>query len=396
MVAASRKGNRTLFSYQPKLEILENRTLLSDCTVSLLTDAGNKGDLHYCIAQAGDGDTISFMVAGTINLSGALPDLTHSINIARPGTDQLTVRRNKGGTYRIFTVTSGTTVSISGLTIADGRVGALFPGAGISNQGTLMISNCTVANNRGDGVEVAFGGGIYNSGSLTVENCLITGNVTATVSGGGGGGIANNSGGGGYGGAIRNEAGGTATVTATTFSGNVSTVAGGVSNRGIMTLSGSTFSSNMGGLGRGAIENLGTMIIGNGTISGNTAEGGGAGIGNGGTLTITNSTIAGNSNTISFRGGGIENSDGTLNMRNTILAGNTDIGGAPDLYGSLTSSGYNLLGNTQGGSGYAPTDLLNVDPLLGPLQDNGGPTLTMALQCGSPAIDAGDTTNAPD
>jgi hypothetical protein len=56
----------------------------------------------------------------------------------------------------------------------------------------------------------------------------------------------------------------------------------------------------------------------------------------------------------------------------------------------LTSQGYNLIGSSKGGSGFGDTDLLDVDPLLGPLQDNGGPTYTMALACDSPAIDAGD------
>ena len=59
-------------------------------------------------------------------------------------------------------------------------------------------------------------------------------------------------------------------------------------------------------------------------------------------------------------------------MRNSIVAGNTG-GVSADLDGALVSSGYNLFGNSNGGSGYAPTDLLNVDPMLGPLADNGGP-----------------------
>ncbi|MGH6961449.1 MAG: choice-of-anchor Q domain-containing protein, partial [Dongiaceae bacterium] len=75
----------------------------------------------------------------------------------------------------------------------------------------------------------------------------------------------------------------------------------------------------------------------------------------------------------------------------TILAGNTvTFGSRPDLSGSLASLGHNLIGNTSGGSGFHATDLLNVNPLLGPLQDNGGPTLTHALLAGSPAIEAGN------
>jgi hypothetical protein len=69
--------------------------------------------------------------------------------------------------------------------------------------------------------------------------------------------------------------------------------------------------------------------------------------------------------------------------------------GTPDLQGTLTTSGYNLIGSTSGGSSFAATDLLNVDPKLGPLQDNGGPTQTMALLSGSPALDAGDPSYPP-
>jgi len=135
MLVPSRKHRKSLALFRPRLEILEARTLLSVCTVDRLTDnnpagggegSNGMGDLHYCIARAADGDSISFKLAGTINLTGALPDLTHSINIDGPGPGLMTVRRDTGGTYRILTVTGGTTVRISGLTIADGRVAALF------------------------------------------------------------------------------------------------------------------------------------------------------------------------------------------------------------------------------------------------------------------------------
>jgi hypothetical protein len=97
-------------------------------------------------------------------------------------------------------------------------------------------------------------------------------------------------------------------------------------------------------------------------------------------------------------GGGMSN-QGMLQTRNTIVAGNT-VGGpgtntGPDLAGNLGSLGHNLISNSDGGSGFDPTDLLDVDPLLGPLQDNGGPTETMALLPGSPAIGAGDKTGHP-
>jgi len=82
-------------------------------------------------------------------------------------------------------------------------------------------------------------------------------------------------------------------------------------------------------------------------------------------------------------------------MRNTIVAGNTGSNASRDIIGYFYSLGYNLIGDTQGVSGFSSTDLLNVGPLLGPLQDNGGPTFTQALLPHSPAIDAGDNANAP-
>jgi hypothetical protein len=84
-----------------------------------------------------------------------------------------------------------------------------------------------------------------------------------------------------------------------------------------------------------------------------------------------------------------------LDIRDTIVAGNFGDPGGSDLYSQIASSGYNLIGNSRGGSGYDDSDLLDVDANLGPLQDNGGPTLTHGLLPGSPAIDAGDNADAP-
>jgi hypothetical protein len=171
-----------------------------------------------------------------------------------------------------------------------------------------------------------------------------------------------------------------------------------------MTISNSTIANNFAingtDWGGGILNEGGMLTISNSTIASNSSsnlEGWGGGIFNigpvGTTLTINNSTVAGNSAT---RGGGIFNyPNDIINARNTLVAGNM-ASTAPDLSGDLGSLGHNLIGNTQGGSGFDPTDLLNVDPLLGPLQDNGGPTQTMALLPGSQAIDAGDNTNAPD
>ena len=118
----------------PRFETLEDRTLMSTCHVTRLSDSGAgmgfRGDLRYCInkvnAEPGP-DDINFSVAGIINLTGSLPDLSSDINIQGPGSTLLRVRRSTGGDYRIFTVTAGAIVSISGLTASNGRVTGQWP-----------------------------------------------------------------------------------------------------------------------------------------------------------------------------------------------------------------------------------------------------------------------------
>jgi hypothetical protein len=306
------------------VERLDDRTVLSTFLVSSLADSG-LGSLRQAIldANTASGDDIidfSVTVPGTINLSSALPDLSTNIAIQGPGANLLTVRQGTWiypNFYRIFTVDSGATVTLSGLTISNGW---RTQGAGISNSGTLTVNNAAISGNwNGDN---AIAGGIYNDGTLTL---------------------------------------------------NSSTVSGNNGDEG------------------GGIHNVGTLTLKDSTVSDNMYDGG---IWNSGTATLNNSTISGNS--AFFNGGGIENG-GTLYAFDTVIAGDTGaLGGVPsDLEGNIVSLGHNLIGNTSGGSGFASTDLLNTDPMLGPLQDNGGPTYTQALLPGSPAIDAGDNTNAP-
>src|SRR5713101_8027743 len=101
MLISSRKRKKLPIPFRPRLEILEDRTLLSVCTVDRLTDLnegkGNMGDLRYCITNSTDGDAITVGVQGTVNLAGVLPNLTHSISIEGPGADLMTVQRDTGG-----------------------------------------------------------------------------------------------------------------------------------------------------------------------------------------------------------------------------------------------------------------------------------------------------------
>jgi hypothetical protein len=365
------------------------------------------GDLRWCaIESLFQADTINFSVTGTINLAAVLPTLTRSVSIEGPGADLMTVRRDTGGNYRIFTVATGVTSNIAGLTITNGNTTNDY-GGGISNSGTLTVANCGISGNSG-----IYGGvGLYNTGSLTISNSTISGNSTTNGSGGG----------------IYNT--GTLTLTDSTVSGNSAPTVygGGVINTGTLTVTNSTVANNSSSDAGGGIDNLtGTLTLTNSTVSGNSTHSGsgfGGGISNfsnSGTFTVSNSTISGNSAPNSY-GGGIYNNGVTLTISdssisdntagsagsdakgggiyvgtsmaalNTIISGNTAPLG-PDVYGKLGSQGYNLIGNPQDMTGWVNTDLLHVDPLLGLLQDNGGPTKTYALLPGSPAINAGDPT----
>jgi hypothetical protein len=176
-----------------------------------------------------------------------------------------------------------------------------------------------------------------------------------------------------------------------TVLGNLAETGGGIS--GNVTIANCTVSGNSAYAG-GGIFGGGSIV--NSTISGNYANsypggggGYGAGIELGGSLTVRNSTIAGNS--ADTRGGGIHVNSGTISTRNTIIAGNSAPSG-PDVYGNFGSQGHNLIGNPQDATGYDPTDIAHVDAVLGTLQNNGGPTKTIALLAGSPALNAGDST----
>ena len=227
-----------------------------------------------------------------------------------------------GAGGKVFWIGGGTTVLLSGLTVTGGT----SSGGGIFNQGTLTLNNSTIKDNT-------------------------AGNPTN---------------GGGTGAGIWNYANATLTLNGSTVSGN--SAVGNLS-----------YAPSRGG----GIANDGTLTLTNSTVSGNSASDGyGGGISNSpaGTLTLTNSTVSGNSSPGTGGSGGLDNS-GALITGNSIVAGNSD----GDLSGDVTSEGYNLFGTTDGG-GFAPTDLLGVDPLLGPLQDNGGPTWTMSPLAGSLAI----------
>jgi CSLREA domain-containing protein len=170
------------------------------------------------------------------------------------------------------------------------------------------------------------------------------------------------------------------------------------------TISGNIASPTSSG---GGIQNSGTLTISNSTISGNFTDYDGGGMANWGIADLYNVTITKNhadaDNNLFGNGGGIYNADaGILTVHNSIIAGNTD-GSNPayarlDCSGSLSSAGYNLIGNATGCTitGNTTGNITGVNAALGPLQDNGGPTFTHALFSISPAIDAGNPAGCTD
>jgi hypothetical protein len=181
-------------------------------------------------------------------------------------------------------------------------------------------------------------------------------------------------------------------VSNSTLSGNSansSESGGGIFNyQGTLEVSNSTLSGNSAPTA-GGIYNAGTATVSNSTLSGNSATLFGGGIDNLGMLEVSNSTLSDNS---APNGGGIQNGGGaTATLKNTIVAKSLSGGSCS---GIITNGGYNLDSDNTCFFGTNNNSLSGVDPMLGPLADNGGPTKTHALLAGSPAIDKGNSFSA--
>jgi CSLREA domain-containing protein len=406
----SRKGNSRSRSrprprhFRPFVEVLESRLAPATLTVNTAADetaadsvlslreainvvntqseAGlSTAEQNQISGTLGNNDTIVFdpsLNGQTITLTGGVLSISSKLSITGPGAGQLTVSGNHAS--GVFSM-SAATVSLWGLTIANGNSDS--EGGGIAaDSSTLTLTNCTFTGNSA----FDYGGGVWsqNTVTLTVTNCTFTGNAAL---GNAGGGIFNDD--------------GTMTVTGSTFADNsaAESEGGGIATDGTVTVTGSTFWGNSASDGGGALEVSGdTTTVTNCTFNGNftTAGDGGAidiDFEPTARLTVTNSTLASNSS--SGVGGGIAVSTGTVTIANSIIAGNTASGSGPDIAGAVNSKGYNLIGNSSGGSGFVATDLLGFDPRLGPLQNNGGPTQTMALLPGSPALNGGSNALVP-
>ena len=256
-------------------------------------------------------------------------------------------------------------------------------GAIMLTSGQFLVDKSVIINGAGADVLALDG----NATSRVFET--VTGAKTVSISG-----LTIRNGQGGEGGGIENAATVTLTIINSTLSGNAAGFGGGVFNSGTLIIINSTFSSNMASEG-GGIYNSGSGMLtsSNSTFSGNAASETGGGVFNIGTLQLANSTFSDNS--AAFLAGGILNFN-NLGIGNTILKrGDSGENIYSNSQGIVTSLGYNLSSDDGGNILTGPGDQINTDPLLGPLQDNGGPTFTHALLPGSPAIDAGDPNFTP-
>jgi hypothetical protein len=356
----------------------------TDCDLPTNTDCSLRDAITDANGNAG-ADTIHFKsgLTGTITLTSDLPTITDPVTISGPGASTLTL--NGDDAYRIFdvlTVTDGDPVSISGLTLTGGNTASsTHPrdgGAILDENADLTVADSVITGNTAN----ELGGGIYTgcadfvcgiglsgySAYLTLDGSTVSGN---TATSGNGGGMYLN-----YGGA---------TITNSTISGN--------------------HASN-GGAGLSIFYMQSPVVIENSTIANNQATnpsntfGGGIFLfGNTGGLSLSNSTVAGNK---AIQGGGIYDESASSPpaedppvLHNSIIAGNTAAVGSSDLFNASSSSfesAFSLIGTTAHAAIHetvAGSDITGVNPMLGPLAANGGPTKTQAPLAGSPAIDKG-------
>lgn len=292
------------------------------------------------------------------------------VNSGLPGSAALTLNNstvnNNSGGFGGGISSHNSTLTLDNSTVSENS--AYFFGGGIFNDNAIAtLNNSTVNNNsaeRGGGIEN------YGSATLTLNKSTVNNNSAAD----GGGGISN----------FCDRSGGSATAT----------------------LTDSTVSNNSGSLG-GGIYNYGQFggsvifTVNNSTVSGSspvTIYTSGVGDGSG-LLVLRNSTVSNNANLPGVFLSAIQNisiNDGsaTVEITNTIL--NAAVPGVNiGSNGSVISHGYNLSSDSAGGLLNGPGDIINTNPMLGPLKNNGGPTKTHALLLNSPAIDAGDPNFDP-
>ena len=402
------------------LAVTPIRTAHAQTRIVNNTNDSGAGSLRQAILDAIDGDVIDATgISGTLTLLSELY-IDNNLTINGPGASNLTVSGNNA--VRVFYI-AGKSVTINDLTVANGRV-VDNHGAGIFNWGSLTLNRVTVTNNAvvKSTSDYNRGGGIYSHDgtSLTITDSTISGN-TAQQNGGGihvsfnaaisltNVVIDNNSLSytGSSGGGLSIRSGSTATLTDVSITDNsAQDEGGGVYTDASLTISDSLIAGNTvgpdgsdgGGLtlsGTGTTFNLTNVTIsGNSVVdTADTGYGGGLDL-QGGTLTLNNTTITNNTSE-GYGGGLVISLPGTASIGNSILGGNNATNSASkDCYGTLNSLDHNLITNTTGCTitGTTSGNITGEGPLLNPLANNGGPSMTHSLKLNSPALDTADNT----
>ena len=391
---------------------LEDRRLLATFSVTSTADGTSQGTLRWAITQANKtsgANSIDFLETGTITLTQGPLFLTNTTGTQTiVGSTGVTISGGLSDNNRIFDIAPSVSAWISGLTITNGNSADITKvGGGLANQsgasvylldctfsedsayehrgalanyGKMTLNNCVITGNTG--LEHGTGGGVFSNGTLNMTDCTLSDNFA----GGGGGAV--------------DSVGGTLNMTDCSVTGNRATTSppqntaygGGVAISASVTahLTDCTVSGNDASDG-GGVENSGTLTLTDCTLSGNSAASYGGGVNAGGTVTLDNCTITGN--WAGHNAAGLDSGAGTVAMTDTIIAGN--VGGITGDIGGNATGSYNLVGiGGSGGLSESNNNLLNVaNPLLGTLANNGGPTDTIALLKGSPAISAGTSSD---
>jgi len=358
-VVADSSGNVSL-----RAAIMESNALAGDDVIDL--PAGD-----YTLSIGGVGE--DFSASGDLDVR----DVGSRLTIRGAGADVTTI--DAASLERVFHVFAGATFDIEGVTIIGGLVTGSEDGGGVRNDGgTVSITDSVITGN----VSQDDAGGINNTGNLTLTRVTVSDNSAARTGGG-----------------IRNS--GQLTVVESTIGGEhdpTDALAPDLRNTAV--------------LGGGGIINLagGTLTASNSTISGNVSTTSqGAGLFTVGRGTLTNVTVS--NNEAAAEGGGIAVAGGLIELRNTLVAGNASTTATVDMFDatagvSLGSTGNNLIGDNTGATAAFPagnpnangdivgTGVTPIDPLLGPLADNGGTTLTHNPLLGSPVVDAGGLTSS--
>jgi CSLREA domain-containing protein len=397
---------------------------------------------------AGHGHDVILLPAGTYTLTisgvgenGTLTgdlDITDDLTVSGSGAANTAINAN--GVDRVFHILSTADVTLMGLTVRGGQE-TVSGGGGLYHSGSsLTLAGVVVANNttgvrHGGGLYIDIGhaatllnttvrdntategGGLYNAGTLSVTASVVVSNTASLIGGG-----------------LRNASTGELTVVNTTLANNRATTSngGGLYTTGQAAVINSTLTNNTSGDNGGGIEVrdasllvTATLMVSNTTLSYNTSatSGGGlhlrgSGTTGGVTALIINSTFSGNTTGASGGGGLRNNTDATTTLINLTLtnnsAGNNNGGGlrndgaltltnvlianhpvGGNCEGTFTSLGHNLSSDATCAALTAPGDQNSVNPQLGPLANNGGPTLTHAIPVTSPAINAGSNASCP-